>query len=827
MLRDYLKIFKNDISEQAQIGVFNCLSIIKYARKGDLSSEDLSELDLTMINLSGLCFSTNKVKANFESSIISDSTFGTFGHTDKINSLVYSRDGKHILSASSDETVKEWYRATGACTRTFLDDNTGSAKNAIYSIDENQEYVLVSYDSSVIEYERKTGKYIQRYNTEYSTCHAIYSDDMKYIIALSYGGTFEHGFNITKWDRSNGSYVCSLGIEQIYIFGSFESYIDDEETGIEEYTSYDTYNKDGTMNLTASYSGKFGGYSFYESSRGKGMTLKGHTASPFKGYTGYITSAVYSKNEEYVLSASSDGTIREWNRDSGECVKVYSADKASVNRVIYSTDGKNILCGINNGTIKEISRESGDCLYTFENSVEKKYNSYRRHIRSYYNENIILLPFGNNITAWDNKTGICSCVFFGHSDNINSVTLNSDKSCILSASNDGTIREWNLHTGECIRLFNLSSLKVKFRTIDHARYSNTGKYIISESEEFRSDKYISNTLGERGTFKTIGRIWSIETQKCLLDFEITKSEYLDFGNSSVIFSKDDSRIFSLSYSEINEWCILSKKCVHTFKIKTENTTIIALDTIIGFSNDWRYVILMNERFSDKARLEKWDRLKTKLICTFDVPRKYITDIVYSFDKNYVIFCSNNNDIVKWNIVTDECIIISKLNSEDELLFLNNDFLLVNKEGKTKINELNINKKNCGKTYEVKLNNFNSAIYSGNIVIIYSTLYSDFTESKGIEPIKVFDKETGICIAEFGTHGSRFTELLGIKFQADEYAVYSFYNDYVVKKWDAKSEKCLWTITPHEGLLISGCNFLKCEFSNSDLKELVRIYGGKL
>ena len=42
MLRDYLKKFKNDPSDEAQIGVFNCLQLIDYARNGDMSGEDFS-----------------------------------------------------------------------------------------------------------------------------------------------------------------------------------------------------------------------------------------------------------------------------------------------------------------------------------------------------------------------------------------------------------------------------------------------------------------------------------------------------------------------------------------------------------------------------------------------------------------------------------------------------------------------------------------------------------------------------------------------------------------------------------------------------------------
>jgi WD40 repeat protein len=42
------------------------------------------------------------------------------GHTDKVTSAVYSGDGKKILSASADQTIKEWDAGTGECLNTYI-----------------------------------------------------------------------------------------------------------------------------------------------------------------------------------------------------------------------------------------------------------------------------------------------------------------------------------------------------------------------------------------------------------------------------------------------------------------------------------------------------------------------------------------------------------------------------------------------------------------------------------------------------------------------------------------------------------------------------------
>ena len=41
------------------------------------------------------------------------------GHSDSVNSVALSSDGRHIVSGSADDTVKVWALAAGACVRTL------------------------------------------------------------------------------------------------------------------------------------------------------------------------------------------------------------------------------------------------------------------------------------------------------------------------------------------------------------------------------------------------------------------------------------------------------------------------------------------------------------------------------------------------------------------------------------------------------------------------------------------------------------------------------------------------------------------------------------
>jgi hypothetical protein len=80
-----------------------------------------------------------------------------------------------------------------------------------------------------------------------------------------------------------------------------------------------------------------------------------------QGHSSYVSSAVYSQKGQKILSASRDGTIKEWEVASGTCLRTYQGHTDWVTSAVYSSDGKKILSYSFN-TIKEWDVETGRCL---------------------------------------------------------------------------------------------------------------------------------------------------------------------------------------------------------------------------------------------------------------------------------------------------------------------------------------------------------------------------------------------------------------------------------------------------------------------------------
>ncbi len=85
---------------------------------------------------------------------------------------------------------------------------------------------------------------------------------------------------------------------------------------------------------------------------------------------------------------------------------------------------------------------------------------------------ILSASFDGTITEWDVPSGQCLKIFHGHTRDVMGAIYSADGKRILSASYDRTIREWDVSSGQCLKILHTSRLY-------DAGYSPDGKRIIS------------------------------------------------------------------------------------------------------------------------------------------------------------------------------------------------------------------------------------------------------------------------------------------------------------------------------------------------------------
>jgi len=245
------------------------------------------------------------------------------GHSKEVNSVIFSADGRYILSSGGDGTVKLWDASTSKEMRTF------------------------TFTTTEAEFNRKPdGRlekiYIKVTNTR-SVKSAVFSPDGKYVLSeyvkwdVSTGkevGQFFYGSKITI--SPDGKYLLSKNFKTLKLW--------DIETRKEIWTSVELPNY--IQSIALSPNSKYalsgeqdGAVKIWDVSTGtEKKTLIGHTNR--------ILSVAFSPDGRYVLSGGPDNTARLWEVANGKMVRTIlgpGSKGGQFTDISFLPDGKSFM----------------------------------------------------------------------------------------------------------------------------------------------------------------------------------------------------------------------------------------------------------------------------------------------------------------------------------------------------------------------------------------------------------------------------------------------------------------------------------------------------
>ena len=163
-------------------------------------------------------------------------------------------------------------------------------------------------------------------------------------------------------------------------------------------------------------------------------TLRGHT-------NGVMCLQFY---DNILATGSYDSTIKIWDIETGEEVRTLRGHTMGI-RCLQFDDTK-LISGSLDRTLKVWNWRTGECISTY----------------SGHSEGVISLHFDSNILVSGSidKTGKIwnfsdksTVTLRGHTDWVNAVKIDSTSRTVFTASDDTTIRLWDLDTRKCIRTF--------------------------------------------------------------------------------------------------------------------------------------------------------------------------------------------------------------------------------------------------------------------------------------------------------------------------------------------------------------------------------------
>jgi WD40 repeat protein len=233
----------------------------------------------------------------------------------------------------------------------------------------------------------------------------------------------------------------------------------------------------------------------------------------FQGHIDDIWSIAWSADQCYVLSGSWDKTVRVWDMKTGHSIHVFKDHTDRVWSVSWSMDGKYILSGSQDKTMRLWDVKTGRCLYVFEGHT----SGIRCVAWSHDQSRVFSGSWDKTVRLWDVKTGHCLHVFEDNSNDVHCIESSNDNRRTVFGANDKAMRLWDIETRLCLRVF-----KGHMGDVDSLAWNADHRHVLSSSED-----------------KTV-RLWDVETGRCLC---VLKKGH-KYGLRCAVWNADQRHIFS-------------------------------------------------------------------------------------------------------------------------------------------------------------------------------------------------------------------------------------------------------------------------------------------
>ena len=161
-----------------------------------------------------------------------------------------------------------------------------------------------------------------------------------------------------------------------------------------------------------------------------------------KGHSNGVMALQFIDN--ILATGSYDSTIKIWDLDTGKEIRTLQGHAMGI-RCLQFDDTK-LISGSLDKTLKVWNWRTGECLST--------YNGHSDGVISLHFDSNLLASGSSDHTAriWNFQDRSVFCLR-GHTDWINSVKVDSASRTLFTASDDCTIKLWDLDTKKCIRTY--------------------------------------------------------------------------------------------------------------------------------------------------------------------------------------------------------------------------------------------------------------------------------------------------------------------------------------------------------------------------------------
>ncbi len=166
-----------------------------------------------------------------------------------------------------------------------------------------------------------------------------------------------------------------------------------------------------------------------------------------QGHSERSDGLVFSPDNRYLASASSDSTIRIWDAASGNELRVLSGHTGGVRCVTFSAGGQLLASGGIDGKVKLWDVASGKELTSFDG------HKGRVNTVAFSRDGKLLASGGidNAVKVWDVTAKTETRTLTGHTGWVLALAFGSDNQTLVSSSADQTLKRWNVASGQVMQ----------------------------------------------------------------------------------------------------------------------------------------------------------------------------------------------------------------------------------------------------------------------------------------------------------------------------------------------------------------------------------------
>ena len=250
------------------------------------------------------------------------------GHGAGVNGCAVTADGRHVVSASRDNTLKVWDLELGQQVAT-LGSHGDSVKSCVVTPD-GRRVVSASGDCSLKVWDLESGQQVatlQGHGSVVTSCAV--TPDGRRVVSTSDDCT------LRMWDLETGQQVAML-----------------EGHG------------GGVNGCAVTPDGQFMVSAF----DGRTLTVwdleTGRQVATLEGHKQWVNDCVVTPDGRRVVSASDDRTLKVWDLESGQQVASLEGHAHGVTGCAVTPDGRHVVSASRDNTLKVWDLESGHCLHT-------------------------------------------------------------------------------------------------------------------------------------------------------------------------------------------------------------------------------------------------------------------------------------------------------------------------------------------------------------------------------------------------------------------------------------------------------------------------------